>query len=117
MPNTRTAGIGAVLLACGGMLAAPEALALRCGTRIIQEGDHVSKLKRYCGEPHTVETRWAQRTFVANVEDVVFPGVVAEVRIEDWTYNFGPRRLMRMITLEDGFVVHIKQLGYGFLEH
>lgn len=116
MLNTHTAWFGAVLLTCGVMVA-PEALALRCGTRIIGEGDHVTKLLHYCGEPHSVRTRTAQRALFGNVDNVPFPGFVEDVRIEDWTYNFGPRKLMRMITLENGVVVRIKQLGYGYLEH
>lgn len=93
-----------------------EANALRCGTRLISEGDHVSRLLHYCGEPYTVETRTAQRGAVANVGGVVFPGFYEEIVIEQWTYNFGPRRLMRQVRVENGFVAEIRRLGYGFLE-
>ena len=37
-----------------------------------------------------------------------------EVVVEEWTYNFGPRRLMRQVIFENGFVRSIKQLGYGY---
>lgn len=90
--------------------------ALRCGTRLISEGDHVSRLLRFCGEPYTVETRTARRGAVGNVGGVVFPGFYEEVLIEEWTYNFGPRRLMRLVRVENGFVADIRQLGYGFRE-
>ena len=33
---------------------------------------------------------------------------------ERWLYNFGPRRLMREITFQDGLIVQIRTLGYGF---
>ena len=34
--------------------------------------------------------------------------------VEDWTYNFGPYQLMRQVRLENGFVVDVKNLGYGY---
>ncbi len=39
---------------------------------------------------------------------------MSEVVVEEWTYNFGPRRLMRVIRFENGLVTSIRQLGYGY---
>jgi hypothetical protein len=39
-----------------------------------------------------------------------------EIVIEEWTYNFGPRRLMQLVRFENGFVADMDQLGYGFTE-
>ena len=36
------------------------------------------------------------------------------VTIEEWTYDRGVNRLMRVVTFEDGRVTHIRTLGYGF---
>ena len=44
------------------------------------------------------------------------PGLFTDVRVEEWTYNFGPRKLMRLIRLENGVVADIQELGYGFRE-
>ena len=115
MQIKRTAWILAVTASIG-LLTSPAALALRCGTRLISEGDHQSKLLRYCGEPYSVESRTAQRALVANVGNVLFPGIIEELQIEDWTYNFGPRKLMRIVRLENGVVTDIRQIGYGFLQ-
>jgi hypothetical protein len=98
------------------LLAAP-AQALRCGMKVIDEGDHSTRLLRYCGEPVTVQTRLAQRSVVGNVGGLLFPGFVEDVVIEEWTYNFGPHKLMRVVRVENGIVTDIKPLGYGFQPH
>jgi hypothetical protein len=103
------AGIGLLCLSAGA-----QADALRCGNRLIGEGDHFSRLLRYCGEPEFVETRSAQRAFTNLLGQVVFHGYAEEIRIEDWTYNFGPHKLMRIVRIENGQVAEIRQLGRGF---
>jgi hypothetical protein len=44
----------------------------------------------------------------------VYPGIVEEVVIEEWTYNFGPHQLIRVVRLENGVVAEVKMLGYGY---
>ena len=39
-----------------------------------------------------------------------------EVKIEEWTYNFGPERFIRTLTFENGELVDIETGGYGFDE-
>ena len=41
-------------------------------------------------------------------------GIGADVQIEFWTYNFGPNQLMERLRIEDGVVVEVQSLGYGF---
>ena len=112
MPMTgrrlRTA-IAALLL----LAAAAPAHAFRCGTRIITRGDHAEKILRFCGEPASVQTRLQTRGYVTH-RGRVFPGVVEDVLVEEWTYNLGPHQLMRVVRLENGFVAEIKHLGYGY---
>jgi hypothetical protein len=95
------------------LAAAAPAHAFRCGTRIITRGDHAEKILRFCGEPVAVQTRIAQRGFVTK-HGHVFPGFVEELIVEEWTYNFGPHQLMRVVRLENGYVADIKYLGYGY---
>jgi hypothetical protein len=45
---------------------------------------------------------------------VAVHGAIEEVVVEEWTYNLGPRLLMRVVRLEDGYVEDIKHLGYGY---
>ncbi len=105
-------------VAAAVLLGPGEAGALRCEHKLITEGDLSVEVKRYCGEPVAVSSRYALRTFVSRRGRVPFPGYgfTAEVLVEEWTYNFGPRRLMRVIRIEDGVVVDIEPLGYGFRE-
>lgn len=106
--------IGAIALAAL-LLAAAPAHAFRCGNRIVSRGDHVTKLLQFCGEPVTVQSRLTQRTFTTDGGRIYpFPGFVEDVVVEEWTYNFGPYQLMRQVRLENGFVVDMKNLGYGY---
>jgi len=95
------------------LLAVTPAHAFRCGTRIITRGDHADKILRFCGEPASVQSRISQRSYVSDFGRV-FPGVVEEVVIEEWTYNLGSQRLIRVVRLENGFVAAIRHLGYGY---
>ena len=99
-----------------GVAASASADGLRCGQRLITDGDHETKLLHYCGEPLAVESRAARRLYVGELETGFFPGVFTDIRVEEWTYNFGPRKLMRLIRIEDGIVTEIRHLGYGFIK-
>lgn len=107
--NKLRIAVAAVLLIA---VTAP-AHAFRCGTRIITRGDHAEKILRFCGEPSSVHTRFQTRSYVTRLGHV-YPGVVEEVVVEEWTFNLGPRHLMRVVRLENGFVEEIKSLGYGY---
>ena len=37
-----------------------------------------------------------------------------EIPVEIWIYNLGPRRLMRRLRFEDGRLVDIETLDYGY---
>jgi len=41
---------------------------------------------------------------------------VLEVPVEVWLYNLGPQKLMRRVRFQDGRVVSIETLGYGFVK-
>lgn len=105
------------------------ALALRCGSRVISTGDHYTRVLRFCGEPihvnQWVETR-VQRVYEDPWDDYrnyggVKPGktygpqiVKKPVVIEEWTYNLGPQRFMRLLRFEDGRLENIETLEYGY---
>jgi uncharacterized protein DUF2845 len=109
----RTAWLGALIAAL--LLASAPAHAFRCGTRVISRGDPAAKLLHFCGEPASVQTRLAQRAFATRDSRYVYiPGLAEDVWVEEWTYNFGPSQLMKVVRLENGVVVEVKHLGYGF---
>jgi uncharacterized protein DUF2845 len=101
--------LAAVLL----VMAAAPAHAFRCGARIITRGDPAAKILQYCGEPDAVTRRLKERPYVMH-SGVAVHGALEEVVVEEWTYNLGPRQLMRVVRLEDGHVEDIKHLGYGY---
>jgi hypothetical protein len=112
--RTRHRRSSAILLAIALLAASLPAHALRCGTRIIGRGDHATKLLEFCGEPASVQSRYAQRSLVGSAGRVYVPSFTEEVLIEDWTYNLGPYQLMRTVRIENGLVKEIRSLGYGY---
>jgi len=88
---------------------------LRCGDRLVSEGDKASLVRERCGPP--TETRLERKLVPAviwrNGRRIQIAGGDREVVVEFWTYNLGPNRFMRQFKLEDGVVVEIKTLGYG----
>jgi hypothetical protein len=103
----------ALLAATPLLLVTVPAHAFRCGPRIITTGDHADEILRYCGEPVSVQRRYSERGFVDEYGRR-FRGFIEEVVIEEWTFNFGPQHLMRVVRLENGYVADVKTLGYGY---
>ena len=105
--------LAAVLLA----LATPaSADGMRCGSKLLSNGDPRAKVRQFCGEPTDVQTRSILRRPIFNFGGRVYTygdGYV-EVPVEIWTYNFGPYKLMRQVRFVDGRVEDIETLGYGY---
>lgn len=116
MLRSLTGAVAVVALLAASLSA--HATAFRCGTRVISRGDHASKVLEFCGEPDSVQTRLAQRSFTNKYgHQVYIPGFFEDVIVEEWTYNLGPNKLMRFIRVENGFVREIRHLGYGYSPH
>lgn len=94
------------------LLASPSAFALRCGSRLVGEGDQDFQVRERCGEPF-----WTDR--YVNVEIIGAHGALEqqrEVQFDVWYYNFGPRQLMRRLVFGDGRLLQEDTLGYGVNE-
>jgi len=98
------------------IIAAP-AHAFRCGNSLVSEGDTRSEVLAICGEPAEVEARrtilrrphiWIDGRYYTLGDTYV------EIPVDIWIYNLGPRRLMRRLRFEDGRLVEIETLGYGY---
>ena len=91
---------------------------LRCGSRLVTQGDPRSKVRHFCGEPTDVQTRYIQRrpSFSAGGRIYSYGDGYVEIPVEIWTYNFGPYKLMRQIRFVDGVVDELESLGYGYHE-
>jgi Protein of unknown function (DUF2845) len=109
-------------LLLGMSIAAPSARAdaMRCGTKLVREGDTRSAVRSLCGEPADVQVRTILRRAFFDLDDDLhdntffFGNGLVEVPVEVWTYNFGPYKLMRRIRFIDGLIDEIETLGYGY---
>jgi len=107
---TRTApALLAVLLPC-----VASADTLRCGSKLISEGDPVEKVLQYCGEPVAKTRTWMTRQprFEYGGQEIPFPGQ-EDVPVDLWTYDFGSNKLMRRIRFVAGKVDSIETLEHG----
>ncbi len=118
-----------LLATCGLLLLATgPAFAFRCGSKLVATGDHYSKVLKHCGEPIGVQERRIYREgrtrprvllegpngLRVEREVLAYDRSYVEIEVEEWTYNFGPRRLMQLVRFENGFVAETEELGYGF---
>ena len=87
---------------------------MRCGNRIVKDGDTIEKVLEVCGEPAERERTWIQRAPQYELGGTYhsFPGT-EEVPVDLWTYDFGSNKLMRRVRMVDGLVVSIVELGKG----
>jgi hypothetical protein len=110
------------------MLLPAAAHAMRCGNNLISKGDTQAKVLRYCGEPVQAKRSFGLRTGVyldsrrsgnperdLSVSSGYFiPYGRREIAVEEWVFNFGPAKLMRQVTFENGIVTKVKELNYGY---
>ena len=115
-------------LLAASLLAPASAWAMRCGTHLIVKGDPKVKVLKYCGEPVDKSERYALRPgsypkrgsgININDNDVIgsdryYAYGRTEVKVEEWTYNFGPNKLMRIVRFADGVVEEVTSLDYGY---
>jgi hypothetical protein len=110
----------------------------RCG-QLVEAGDRKIEVIKKCGDPYAIEYLWEERISRAtskerirkipqfstgvrgrNIKDFVLKKEVIHeekkklVNIEEWIYNFGPRKFLYFITLENGRVVEVEEGDYGF---
>lgn len=79
-----------------------------CGDRIISVGDRKADVLIRCGEPFSTTSRQEE------VRERIEGGSrTIAVTVEEWTYNFGPHRFLRVITFRNGVVTDVRTGGYG----
>jgi hypothetical protein len=91
-------------------LVAAPAHALRCGNRVIVEGDHAVQVLDRCGEPYWVEVR--PEWLIAGEDGPLEQRI--ERRVEAWYYNFGTQKLLRRLVFIDDRLQREETLGYGY---
>ena len=106
------------------LLPRANATSLRCGTRLITEGDYKARVLAECGEPDHVDV-WEEervyRYFYIPEKSYRYSQSHLEPRylkdlviIEIWTYNHGRYRFMDHVRFENGRVRNIESGDYGY---
>lgn len=110
MKNTTSGMIAlAAALAFSGPAAADS---MRCGSKLMTDGDPAGKVIAYCGEPASIERREILRSYGYHRGMTVHS--TYEVSVEIWTYNFGSHKLMYRLRFEDGLLVDVDTLSHGY---
>ena len=97
--------------------ATPSFAALRCGTKLVSEGDTRSEVAVKCGEPTEIVTEksvFRRPVIWTNGRPYFIGEDSVEVQVEAWIYNLGPNKLMRRLRFEGGILTEIETLGYGY---
>lgn len=112
-----TRSIAAAALCAATLLTGSTAYAMRCDNRLVVDGDAPARVRSLCGDPADATHRVVSRSVTVHRRlsngTIVSESVMVSVEVEVWVYDFGPRRLMRELTFEDGRLVRIRTLGYG----
>ncbi len=118
---------GSLLIIVVFMLSSQQALAFRCGNKLVRDGIHQQVVLEICGEPVSIRhLGYALRPYdfssrgslggLSVERHPVYGRYNQEVLVTEYVYNFGPRKLMRRLMFEDGILVTIETLGYGYRE-
>ncbi len=104
--------VAAVLL-----LISSPAYAFRCGSKLVVEGDTRAQVRNKCGEPVEVTHKSILRAPVYWFHGrlIEISSELVEVPVEIWLYNLGPNKFMQRLRFEDGELIEIESLGYGFI--
>jgi hypothetical protein len=117
-------GIGLVLAAAMLLSSAPAAPSddtMRCGTRLVSEGDGKDKVRTLCGEPTSISLAgyvggpgYFPNYYNGPIDySYAWPGWTA-LPVEIWTYNFGPSKLLRKLRFVGDELDEIRTDGYGY---
>lgn len=87
---------------------------VRCGSRIFNVGDSSVEMDAICGHPAQI-TRFTVDGVTGSVRAGLHPQVTSgQTEVEIWTFNFGPNQFMQRVRIENGVLVKIESLGYGY---
>jgi hypothetical protein len=96
-------GLFGLQLACPIVSFAAEST-LRCEKGIVSVGDEKTEAKQKCGKP----TGTDKSTIPKNRSKTG-----KAIKVEEWTYNFGPQKFMKRLRFENGKLRDVESLGYG----
>lgn len=81
-----------------------------CSEQVVTIGDTKSDVIAKCGEPSSKDSHQEER------EETLDTGVRRKVfiTVEEWTYNLGPNRFVRVLTFKNNKLVDIRTGKYGY---
>ncbi len=80
-----------------------------CSEQTVSVGNTAAEVRAKCGEPFGKD--WREEIVTERVDENTVRKV--SVKIEEWTYNSGPNRLLRIFSMRNGKVTDIRTGGYG----
>ncbi len=81
-----------------------------CSEQVVSRGDSTSDVIAKCGEPSWKDVH--QEEFKERLDTGLDRKV--SVNVEEWTYNLGPNRFVRILTFRNGKLVDIRTGDYGY---
>jgi Protein of unknown function (DUF2845) len=112
--------LGAVLaVGVGGSLALAED-SMRCGSKLVSEGDAKDKVRALCGEPTDIALRGMMRRSPSYrygswpYEHEYYGPGWEDLPVEIWTYNLGSHKLVRKLRFVGDQLEEIETAGYGY---
>ena len=115
-----------LLFACVLMLVSDPAFALRCGNKLVKDGMDEARVIELCGEPVSRRRMgYVLRPYILkrpagilghHSTRHVYSGFHEELMVTELVFNFGPRKLMRVLRFEGGQLTSIRTAGYGYRE-
>jgi hypothetical protein len=107
--------LGALLLVALGKVGTADTL--RCSSdQIVSSGDTTAAVLAKCGEPtQRTKSRECRKPHPGSPQAEGQQAFLAKdcVTVDVWTYNFGPYRLVHMLTFKNGLLTDMRTKGYG----
>ena len=101
----------AVVLLAATLLACTPAIAdsMRCGARLVVEGDHKYDVEKKCGKPDSARNHYIDGPFTSR-DRYGRRYTVDGIRVDTWVYDFGQQQFTRVLRFEDDRLVRIDKL-------
>lgn len=118
--------LGITGIFCVLMLLSEPAHALRCGTKLVKEGMVEHEVVRICGSPvstrhlgYVLRSQYRIQRGLSTISTRQYNygrGYYEELEVTEMLFNFGPRKLMRLLRFEGGRLAKIETAGYGYFD-
>ena len=97
-------------------LSPPRPKKATCDPAVLGEGKLKVEILARCGAPSAIDALEEERRTIRKVDGATVQGEAVTVRIELWTYDFGPNQFLRFVRFEDGKVTRVETGSYGYGE-